>query len=35
VIFEGVGDFEEEPLRISVGIDVILQEQIVLFIGNL
>ena len=28
--FEGVGYFEKEPLRVPIGVDVILQEQIIL-----
>jgi hypothetical protein len=34
LIFEGVGDFEKEPLGISIGVDVVLQQEIVLVIGH-
>ena len=28
----GVSDLEEEPLRVAIGIDVVLQEQVVLMV---
>jgi len=30
MVFEGIGHFKEKPLRITIGIDIILQQQIVL-----
>jgi len=33
VVLEGVGHFEEEPLGVAVGVDVVLQEKVVLTLG--
>ena len=35
VLLEGIGNLEEEPLRVAIGVDVVLKQQIVLPFAHL